>query len=164
MQADSEHVQIIHISAGESVTVTARKRAVKKASKKKASKKKASKKKASKKKASKKKASKSEAVRSREAKELYQRVNKEIPLSTTAQVVLDTIKKGATSYNGYTRLADLRPQLVMSFAKQDKALKELAAADEITLYRDDDNAALTQADKDAALFYPDGPRHLLYLT
>src|SRR5690606_175277 len=62
------------------------------------------------------------------------------------------------------RLRDLRAALVdVPRDAVDHALLELQDEDRAVLYRDDNTAALSDADHAAALFVADAPRHLIYL-
>ncbi|HMA91977.1 MAG TPA: hypothetical protein VKP30_04785 [Polyangiaceae bacterium] len=76
---------------------------------------------------------------------------------TTAQQIIAAIPA-----NSHVRIADLRKRVNASRADFDAALTELLFAGRVALYREDNNAALTQADRDAAYMAGDCPRHIAY--
>ncbi len=78
----------------------------------------------------------------------------------TAKRVLTVIKTLADRITGQTRLAALRAHLPGDWEQVSDAVRRLSKDGKIHLYREDNNAALTQADREAAVFVGGEPRHI----
>ncbi len=89
----------------------------------------------------------------------------ETAIDRTDTRVLAAARKLAGSSSGPVHFAALRKKLRgLDRETVDRALRRLHTAGRIVMAKNDDQAALTQADRDAALFVGgDAPRHVLYL-